>query len=128
MCTPQPVHAWRWIGAEESTSFSLLSLAATSSLSRETTATIENFAPAGFQHFVQPQAWLKATLLASRTVTGFALHLQVSVPPAKSFTPGSMPLSIDGCSEMVMVVPSSGTIRLLASPGLVEFGVRIRVG
>jgi hypothetical protein len=32
----------------------------TSTLSRGTTATTENSAPSGFQHLVQPQAWLCA--------------------------------------------------------------------
>jgi hypothetical protein len=38
-----------------STTFSLSAFAVTESLSRGTTATCENSAPLGFQHFVQPQ-------------------------------------------------------------------------
>ena len=45
-------------------------LAVTLSLSLDTTATTENTAPAGFQHLVQPQAWLCATLPLMETVTG----------------------------------------------------------
>ena len=82
--------------ADGSTIFSLFSLAVTFTLSREITATSENFAPSGFQHFVQPQAWLNAVLPFSETVTGLDVHLQVSVPPAKSFAPGLIPLSIFG--------------------------------
>src|SRR5689334_24676216 len=63
------------------------------------TATTENAAPFGFQHLVQPQAWLNATLPLRATVTGWEVHLQVSVPPAKSLLPALIPLSIDGCSE-----------------------------
>src|ERR1700704_401308 len=85
--------------ADGSTIFSLLPFAVTCRLSLEMTATTENLAPSGFQHLVQPQAWLKATLPLRATVTGLEVHLQVSVPPAKSFLVGLMPLSIDGCSE-----------------------------
>src|SRR5450432_66154 len=56
MCTPQPLQAWRWIVAFESTTLSLSALSVTRNLSRGTTATTENNAPFGFQHFVQPQA------------------------------------------------------------------------
>ena len=68
----------------------------TESLSRPTTATTENAAPSGFQHLLQPQAWLNATSLASVTVTGLLAHWQVSVPPLKPFVPGLTPLSTDG--------------------------------
>jgi hypothetical protein len=96
MCTPQPEQAWRWIAAAGSTTFSLLPLAVTDSLSRPTTATTENAAPSGFQHLLHPQAWLNATSLASVTVTGLPEHLQVSVPPWKPLVPGLTPLSTDG--------------------------------
>src|SRR5579863_7076361 len=81
MCTPQPVQAYRCMAAEESTIFNLLALAVTSSLSRGTTAIKENTAPLGFQHLVQPQTWLNATLLVIFTVTGADVHLHLSVPP-----------------------------------------------
>ena len=96
MCTPQPLQAWRWIGAFSSTILSLFPLAVTARLSRLTTATIENSAPCGFQHLVQPHTWLNAVLPFSVTVTGAELHLQVSVPPAKSVLPGLTPPSTAG--------------------------------
>src|SRR5512141_1713827 len=89
--------------ADGSTIFSLLPFAVTFTLLFEMTATTENMAPAGFQHLVQPQAWLNATLPLSATVTGCEVHLQTSVPPAKSLAP--RPLSIDGCSERAIVIP-----------------------
>src|SRR5882672_1535458 len=93
MCTPQAVHAWRWIAAVVSTILSFWPLAVTLTLSRPSTATTENTAPSGFQHLLQPQAWLNATSLASVTVTGSFAHLQLSVPPlwpaAPAFTPSS---------------------------------------
>src|SRR5688572_11865743 len=92
--------------ADGSTIFSFCSFAVTFTLSREMTATTENFAPSGFQHLVQPQAWLNATLPLRLTVTGWEAHLQVSVPPAKSFAPGLMPLSIEGCRETAIVFSS----------------------
>src|SRR5271165_5089480 len=95
-CTPQPVQAWRWMGAAASTTFSLLPFAVTSSLSRGTTATSEKAAPAGFQHLVQPQTWLKATLLDILTVTGAWLHLHLSVPPEYFASPALTPLSTAG--------------------------------
>src|SRR6185503_5695777 len=55
MCTPQLLQACRWITAFASTTASLSSFAVTRTLSRGTTATWENSAPAGFQHLVQPQ-------------------------------------------------------------------------
>src|SRR5215470_3807097 len=96
MCTPQPVQAYRWIGAFSSTIFSLLPLAVTDTLSRPPTPTIENSAPCGFQHLVQPHAWLNATFDPIRTVTGLLLHLQVSVPPAKPGVPFFTPSSTIG--------------------------------
>src|SRR5688572_20725444 len=96
MCTPQPLQAWRWMVAPASTTFSFCSLEATARLSRLTTATTENLAPAGFQHLVQPQAWLCATLPLMVTVTGSVAQWQVSVPPLNFLAPGLRPLSIDG--------------------------------
>jgi hypothetical protein len=55
-----------------------------------------NVAPSGFQHLVQPQAWLCATSPLMPTLTGLSLHLQTSVPPAKLPEPFFTPLSIDG--------------------------------
>src|SRR3989442_16036474 len=99
MCTPQPVHAYRWMVADGSTTLSLSSFAVTFSLSRGTTATCENSAPAGFQHLVQPQAWLCALWPVIDTVTFLSEHLQFSVPPAKFGAAGLMPLSIAGWME-----------------------------
>src|SRR3954468_5534750 len=93
--------------ADGSTTFSFCSFAVTFRLSREMTATTENFAPAGFQHLVQPQAWLWATLPLMATVTGSAAQWQVSVPPLNFFAPALRPLSIDGCSLIAMNIPSS---------------------
>ncbi len=55
MCSPQAVQAWRWISAAGSTTFSLWPFFVTFTLSEGNTDTIENVAPADFQHFVQPQ-------------------------------------------------------------------------
>src|ERR1700689_5203477 len=96
MCTPQSLQAFRRIVASASTIFSLSPLAVTLTLSRGTTATTEKTAPSGFQHLVQPQAWLCAHWLATSTVTGLLLHLQVSVPPAKLALPGLTPSSTNG--------------------------------
>src|SRR5580704_6664419 len=104
MCTPQAVQAWRWIGAFSSTTFSLLPLAVTLTLSRLMTPMTENVAPAGFQHLVQPQAWLKATLPPIFTVTGLLVHLQLSVPPPKFAAPFLTPLSTDGWILVAMVI------------------------
>src|SRR5687767_5409271 len=87
MSTPQPVQACRWMAALASTVFSFCSLAVTVRLSRPTTATTENLAPGGFQHLVQPQAWLWATLPLMETVTGSEAQWQVSVPPLNFLAP-----------------------------------------
>src|SRR6516165_6417512 len=91
------------MGAFSSTTFSLWPFAVTPSLSRPITAIIEKSAPSGFQHFVQPHTWLKAVLPFNVTVTGEELHLQVSVPPAKSVLPDFTPLSTAGWIEVAMV-------------------------
>src|ERR1700761_3831918 len=96
MCTPQPVQACRWIAADGSTTFNLLALAVTETLSRPNTAICAKVAPSGFQHLVQPHTWLKDTLPLRPTVTGEEVHLQVSVPPAKLGEPGLTPLSTAG--------------------------------
>src|SRR5262245_13692212 len=116
MCTPQPLQACRWMVAEPSTTPNFCALAVTSTLSFGTTATTENIAPAGFQHFVQPQAWLCATLPLMDTVTGSLAHRQVSVPPLNFLLPALRPpLSMDGWSLIamellpsLMVVPGRG--------------------
>src|SRR5689334_7724619 len=96
MCTPQALHAWRWMVALGSTTASLSAFSVTFTLSRGATATTENSAPSGFQHFVQPQAWLCADCASTLTLTGLSLQRHCNVPPAKSFTAGLMPLSTDG--------------------------------
>ncbi|AEQ95001.1 lipoprotein, putative [Xanthomonas oryzae pv. oryzicola BLS256] len=63
------MHAWRWIVALSSTSFSFSSCAVTLTVSRDTTATTENFAPSRFQHLLQPQAWLGAVCADTSTIT-----------------------------------------------------------
>src|SRR5215813_13193980 len=105
MCTPQPLQAWRWIGADASTTLSLFAFAVTESLSRGTTATSENIAPSGFQHLLQPHAWLNATFAPSDTVTGLLEHLHVSVPPLKSLVPAFTPLLTDGWMFIAMAFP-----------------------
>jgi len=104
MCTPQPVHAYRWIVALGSTTFSLSPFALTLSLSRGATATCENVAPAGFQHLVQPQTWLWALCPLIDTATFLSEHLQYSVPPAKFAAAGLMPLSTAGWMETLAIV------------------------
>ena len=52
--------------------FQLVRVAVTLILSRGTTATTENTAPAGFQHFVQPQAWLWAVCAPTADGDGVA--------------------------------------------------------
>ena len=54
-------------------------------------------AVAGFQHFVQPQAWSWASAPVIATFIGAVGHLHTSVPPAK-FAPAAVtPWSIEGC-------------------------------
>src|SRR5690606_9781061 len=96
MWTPQPVQAYRWITADSSTILSLSALAVTCRFSRGVTATIENKAPCGFQHLVQPQTWLNATSPLMRTVTGESAHLHFSVPPLKPDVAVCTPLSTAG--------------------------------
>src|ERR1700759_628760 len=84
------------MGAFSSTIFSLSPFSRTWTLSRGTTATTENLAPAGFQHLVQPQAWLWATCEAIFTFTGLSAHLHTRVPPVKLEAPCFTPLSSDG--------------------------------
>src|SRR3954464_3631122 len=96
MCVPQVRQAFRWIVAEVSTTRSLSPFSSTVTFSRGTTATTEKVAPAGFQHLVQPQAWLGATSPLIATLTGWSLHLQTRVPPAKLPEPFLTPLSTDG--------------------------------
>jgi hypothetical protein len=90
------VQAWRWIVAEASTILSLFAFDVTETLSRGATATTENKAPSGFQHFVQPQAWLNAVCAATDTATGSRVHLQTSVPPVKPGAAGWIPSSTEG--------------------------------
>src|SRR5258707_12910225 len=97
MCVPQTLQACRWIDAEASMTCSLSPFSSTVTLSLNDTATTEKVAPAGFQHLVQPQAWLWATSPLMPTLTGLpSLHLQTRVPPAKLPEPFLTPLSIDG--------------------------------
>src|ERR1700744_2418719 len=97
MCTPQSLHAWRWIAAFSSTTFNLSAFLVTLILSFDTTATTENIAPSGFQHLVQPQAWLCAVCESILTSTGLLVHLHCNVPPLKpSPAPFLIPPSMDG--------------------------------
>src|SRR4051812_38459019 len=102
MCVPQAVQAWRLIVALGSTTFSFCSLAVTLTLSRPVTATIENSAPCGFQHLVQPHTWLCADWPVIETVTLLLAHLQDSVPPAKLGAAALMPLSTAGWMEVAI--------------------------
>ena len=79
-----------------STICSLSPFSVTFTLSRGTTATTEKVAPSGFQHLVQPQAWLWATSPLMATLTGLSEHLQTRVPPAKLPVPFFTPPSTDG--------------------------------
>src|SRR5258708_25519938 len=106
ICVPQARQALRWIVADESITRSLSPFSSTVTLSRGTTATTEKVAPAGFQHLVQPQAWLWATSPLMPTLTGLSLHLQTRVPPAKLPEPFFTPLSTDGWICAVMGVSS----------------------
>ena len=99
------VQAWRWMSALGSTTFSLSPFSATVTFSCGVTATTEKIAPSGFQHLVQPQAWLWAIWPLISTFTGLLVQAQTSVPPAKpAFSLGS-PLSIFGCSFSGMFIP-----------------------
>src|SRR5437868_10610733 len=101
MCTPHCRQAWRWIVALGSTTASLSACFVTLSLSRGTTATTENTAPLGFQHLVQPQAWLCADCDFTDTSTGLLVQWHTSVPPAKPLLARLKPLSTDGWMEIV---------------------------
>src|SRR5581483_2098348 len=96
ICVPHALQAYRWMVFEASTICSLSPFSSTVTFCRGTTATTENVAPAGFQHWVQPQAWLCATSPLMPTVTGLSLHLQTSVPPVKLPEPFFTPLSTEG--------------------------------
>jgi hypothetical protein len=79
-----------------STTLSFWPFLVTETESFGTTATIENSAPDGFQHLVQPHIWLCALWDFTVTSTGSLEHLQVSVPPLKLDEPFLMPPSTDG--------------------------------
>src|SRR3979411_2519066 len=93
MCVPQTLQAEGWIPADGSAIWSLSPFSSTVTFCRGTTATMEKVAPSGFQHLVQPQAWLWATSPLIPILTGLSLHLQTRVPPLKLpahfFTPVS---------------------------------------
>ena len=90
------MQAWRRIVAASLTTLSLWAFFVTSTLSRPTTATWLKTAPSGFQHWVQPQAWLCAVCAPIFTSTLSVAHLQVSVPPPKFGSPFLTPLSTAG--------------------------------
>src|SRR3954453_21044429 len=98
-----------------STTFSFCSLAVTLTLSRPVTATIENSAPCGFQHLVQPHTWLCADWPVIETVTLLSAHLQDSVPPAKLGAAGLMPLSTAGWMEVAISMTSLVSCASLAA-------------
>src|SRR5271168_1014484 len=87
-----------------STTLSFSPFLVTRSLSRGTTATCENIAPAGFQHLVHPHTWLKAHWAVTVTSTGLLAHLHWSVPPAKLAEPGFTPSSTAGWIETFAMV------------------------
>ena len=68
----------------------------TDTASRPTTATWLKTAPAGFQHLVQPQAWLCAVWAPILTSTLSVEQLQCRVPPPKLGSPFLTPLSTAG--------------------------------
>jgi hypothetical protein len=72
-------------------------------LSVGVTATTENTAPSGFQHFVHPQAWLWAMSLLILIFTGLLAHLQTSVPPENDASVALKPESSDGCMVMLVI-------------------------
>src|ERR1700744_2569406 len=96
MCTPQTLQAWRLMVALSLTTCSLSPFSVTEAASLPTAAATENLAPSGFQHWVQPQAWLCATCEVICAFTGLSAHLQTSVPPVKLEEPCFTPLSTDG--------------------------------
>jgi hypothetical protein len=57
---------------------------------------MENVAPGGFQHFVQPQTWLCAIAERIATFTGCVAQRQDSVPPANLLLPAGNPESTAG--------------------------------
>ncbi|CAI2933625.1 protein of unknown function [Aminobacter niigataensis] len=107
MCTPQPLQAWRRISALGSTTASLSPFSSTVTFSWAVTATTENLAPSGFQHLVQPQAWLWATCPLIATFTGRSAQAQTSVPPLKLALPGLTPPSSAGCIDTEAMTCSS---------------------
>ena len=126
MWTPQPVHAWRWIVALESTTFSLSALAVTLRLSRGTTATCENSAPPGFQHFVQPHTWLCARLTFDRYGDLVVRTLAVQRPAGEVGSRGldatvdrrmngTVPLSISSCRDRPPTLSALRTAGRLAA-------------
>jgi len=79
MCTPHRAGVALNGPRVASTIFSLLSFAGDLDLVTADDRHHENTAPLGFQHLVQPQAWLWATFASSFTVTGWEEHRQVRV-------------------------------------------------
>ena len=80
-----------------STTFSLWPFLSTLTLSLGATATMEKMAPSGFQHLVQPQAWLCAVCDLISTTTGSLAQLHTRRPPAKPRLAAlGKPLSIAG--------------------------------
>jgi hypothetical protein len=65
---------------------------------------MENNAPSGFQHLLQPQTWLCAVWLDTLTLTGLSLHLQTSVPPLKPLAAFQSPLATEGCMEIALLI------------------------
>src|SRR5208282_6937535 len=83
------------------------------------TATIEKAAPSGFQHLVQPQAWLWAIPPSILTSTGRSVHAQTKVPPANEAEPFLTPWSRSGCKATCAMVSSrAGYLSRLDEPAL----------
>src|SRR4051812_3652937 len=104
------------MAALASTIFSLSPFSATETWSLPTTATTENLAPAGFQHLVQPQAWLCATWAPIFTFTGLEAHLHTSVPPANEAEPFFRPPSTRG---WMVVLAGAAAGFFLKNPNIV---------
>src|SRR6185437_15610732 len=107
MCAPQPVQAWRCSTAFSFTTLSFSSCLVTLTLSLGTAASIENIAPSGFQHLVQPHRWLNRYSLSTATSTGSVLHLHTSVAPANPDCPCLTPSSTAGWMECLAMFKSS---------------------
>ena len=109
MWTPHSVQACRRINAEGSTTFSLSPFSATVTLSCDVTATTENTAPAGFQHFVQPQSTSSAEIHVDPAVLAKYVGVyEVSTPRG----PAKATMTVEG-DQLMVDVPGIGSGRMV---------------